>query len=438
MKTRLLILGLGWAPVLLQCGGTTERLPAHGQSGNGAGGGVTDHAGSKPTDGGSTPTAIVGGTASVEPNGGVLNGGTNALAGAGGFPAVGGAGGVGGTMPLNGPDGGAPPGETPVACPANVLGHCSQGVVYPPHPGFTLALVEDFPEPLDLNTDPIWTWSDGSLEDTQTEYEEDNISFARGRMLITADQKSGVNCMPKTTNALCIDGRTSFAEALDPNTTASIGKMGVASGELRTKYNNYRYGYYEVKLTAPIANPGQESVDDMSGGFVSAMYAFRTPSNVEWRELNVMLSPDHRDGFAGQVASATGAVSFPGGNVRPFLAKPANFLLYREHVYAFSWMPDKIEWFCDGASVHSFAGSAAVPISTLSAKIMLNLWVFSGNAFGDPANNKFPFDASFDYFHFYKADAETTYPCSPTPTCLPAADKTKSAQNNPKEVNYGQ
>ena len=68
---------------------------------------------------------------------------------------------------------------------------------------------------------------------------------------------------------------------------------------------------------------------------------------------------------------------------------------------------------------------------------MMNLWVFSGNAFGDCVNNKYPFHASYGYFHFYKADSET-YPCTPTPACLPAADKTKSAQNTPKEVNYGQ
>jgi hypothetical protein len=82
-------------------------------------------------------------------------------------------------------------------------------------------------------------------------------------------------------------------------------------------------------------------------------------------------------------------------------------------------------------------GSGADPIPTLSAKIMMNLWVFSGAAFGEGMNNKFPFHATYDYFRFYKLDSEMTYPCANPPTCLPADDKTVSAQNNPSEMNYG-
>lgn len=64
--------------------------------------------------------------------------------------------------------------------------------------------------------------------------------------------------------------------------------------------------------------------------------------------------------------------------------------------------------------------------------------MFSSNAFGDGKNNKYPLHASYDYFHFYKWNQEAKYPCDPLPACLDAADKTKSAQNNLNEVNYGQ
>ena len=59
-------------------------------------------------------------------------------------------------------------------------------------------------------------------------------------------------------------------------------------------------------------------------------------------------------------------------------------------------------------------------------------------AYVETVNNKYPFTAKYDWFRFYKKNDETTYPCEGTPGCLPAADKTKSSQNNPKETTYGQ
>ena len=72
----------------------------------------------------------------------------------------------------------------------------------------------------------------------------------------------------------------------------------------------------------------------------------------------------------------------------------------------------------------------------------MNLWIFFSNAaFGDPTKNTYPFVATYDYFRFYKWNQETTYPCSPTPTCLPATDYqvkgvTEGSQNNPNETGY--
>jgi hypothetical protein len=92
--------------------------------------------------------------------------------------------------------------------------------------------------------------------------------------------------------------------------------------------------------------------------------------------------------------------------------------------------------------VHTFAGTANDPIPSLSAKIMMNLWIFALNTanpgqtpFGNPTLNQYPFSSTYDYFRFYKWSQETTYPCTPTPTCLSAADVMDS-QNNPNEPNY--
>jgi len=355
-----------------------------------------------------------------------------------GTPAAGGA--TGGSAGA-GTGGGGGGGGGKVPCPANVTGHCSE-TTYPTYPGYTLNLVEDFPEALDLDKDPVWTWSDGSPADGQTGFRKEQISFANGHMILTAEQPAG--CMPKTTNAGCIPGRSSYGEALDPNKQANVGAMGVWSGELRSKYNNYRYGRYEVKYSAPIANPGQEATDNMSGNYLSTMFVFRTPKNVKWNEIDIELEPWHHDEMAGNIVNATGATGYPAGNASPFSIKAAtkgvaNYAITQEHVYAFNWTPTKVQWFCDNQLITEFSGTGNVPIPSLSAKIMMNLWVFSGNTFGEGSNNKFPFKATYDYFRFYKLDGadEPKYPCAAPPGCLDAADKTTSAQNNPTEVNYG-
>jgi len=229
----------------------------------------------------------------------------------------------------------------------------------------------------------------------------------------------------------------SYAEALAPNKQANIGAMGVWSGEFRTKYNNYRYGRYEAKFRAPIANNGMHLSKDTSGDFLSTLFIFRNPKNQVWNEIDVELEPNHFNELAGNVLSVPNRTAYPGDVAGAFVTTtglPANYTIYEDHIYAFTWEATKVEWFVDGMSVHSEMSNK---VPQLSAKVMMNLWVFSGNAFGEGVNNKFPFAATYDWFRFYKSDAETKYPCTPAPACLDAADKTVSAQNNPTEMNYG-
>lgn len=347
--------------------------------------------------------------------------------GSAGTPAAGGSAGSG----TAGAGGVAPGGE----CPAGVLGHCKAGFAYPEVAGFTLALVEEFDAPLDLNTDPIWTWSDGNPSDGQTAFREEAIKFEGGYMTLTADKPAG--CTVEQNN--CIDPRDAFGEAQAPGVKASIGPMGVWSGELRSKYNNYRYGRYEVKLLPP---------NQPMGNYLSTMFIFRTPKNVVWNEIDIELEPwkasDLVFGNAVNFSGPGGPVGYPNDPARNEAWEASGgvgFDKFAEHVYAFSWTPGKIEWFADGNLIHTFTGEPMNPVSDKSAKIMMNLWVFGGSgAFGDPTKNTYPMVAKYDWFRFYKLDGamEPTYPCIATPGCLPEEDRTTSSQNNPKEVNYGQ
>jgi hypothetical protein len=390
------------------------------------GGTTSTGGGGAGTTAGTNSTAGTMSMAGTTPVAGTSTGGTGTQGGsdAGGSGGTGTAGGTGGST-AGGTGGGA--------CPPGVDGHCKAGFDYPKVDGYTLALVEEFDEPINLNTDPIWTWSDGAPADGQTSFREEAIKFEGGYMTLTADKPAG--CAANQNS--CIAPRKSYGEAQAPATQADLGPMGVYSGELRSKYNNYRYGRYEVKLQPP---------NQPMGNFLSTMFIFRTPKNVQWNEIDIELEPWHGANmvngnavnFTGPGNAPVGYPNDPGRNDAFEVAGPGQFDKFAEHVYAFNWTPGKIDWFVDGQMIHTFSGEAQNMVASQSAKIMMNLWVFASSAaFGDPTKNTFPMVAKYDWFRFYKLNTETMYPCKPTPTCLPDADKTASSQNNPKEMMYG-
>src|SRR5450432_715492 len=338
-------------------------------------------------------------------------------------------------------------------CPAGVQGHCNSDTIAAmgAHAGYTLALAEEFDAPIDLDTDPVWTWSDGSPADGQTRFRKEQISFAGGKMMIKAESPcaaslNNANCIAKGSATVASPaGGLSYAEPTKPQTTGTIGAMGVWSGEFRTKYNNYRYGYYEARFKAPTANAkalaGTAADNNIAGDYLSTLFVFRSPKWQEWNEIDIELEPNHNYELAGNCVNALGATGYPAGNAAAFVTTtglPTGFKIRDTHTYAFEWTPAKVVYYVDGVMSRTFTGAANVPIPPKSAKIMMNLWVFSGGAFGDGSTNAFPFQSEYEYFRFYKANTgEPTYPCSPVPSCLPAEDK-DSAQNNGLEMNYGQ
>jgi hypothetical protein len=308
------------------------------------------------------------------------------------------------------------------------------------HPGYTLALAEEFDTPIDLDTDKIWTWSDGSPADGQTRFRKSQISFSGGKMYIKAESP----CATKAggANSKCIPGGDiTYAEPPKNAVSGTIQPMGVWSGELRTKYNNYRYGFYEARFKAPTANTNTPLSNNNAGDYLSTLFVFRSPKWQEWNEIDIELEPNHNFELAGNCVNALGATGYPAGNAAAFTTTtnlPAGFNIRDTHTYAFEWLPTKVVYYVDGKVARTFTGSANVPIPPKSAKIMMNLWVFDGTAFGDGSTNMFPFQSEYEYFRFWKADATTEpmYPCANTPSCLPATDL-DSAQNNPSETNYG-
>merc|ERR1740121_1790329 len=68
------------------------------------------------------------------------------------------------------------------------FGHPRHDVIYPVRENFTLWLVEEFEQPLDLDTDPIWTWSDGGLSEGQVRFVKDAITFEGGKMILEVNR----------------------------------------------------------------------------------------------------------------------------------------------------------------------------------------------------------------------------------------------------------
>lgn len=294
-----------------------------------------------------------------------------------------------------------------------VLGHPKAGFDYPKRDGFTLALVEEFDAPLDLDQDPIWTWSDGGLAEGAVRFVKDAISFKDGMMHLTATQSPA-------------PGSDSYAEPVRNGDRGFVAAKPLRSGEIRTKFNNYRYGRYEVRLKPPTSD----------GNFVSTLFTFRTPKFESWREIDIEVTADQ--------PKAVGTNLIFGNNVGAWNPSIQEFSYQplpdnkghqgEFHTYAFEWLPDSITWFVDDVMVREKKAGSGLNVPEKSAKIMMNLWIFAtaGGFGGDPTKNVYPLHAEYDWFRFYRWNNEDKYPCGTPPGCLPAEDRVKS-KNNPAD-----
>ena len=61
---------------------------------------------------------------------------------------------------------------------------------------------EEFNAPLDLDSDPVWTWSDGGLYEGAVRFVKQQISFSGGKMKITAKPNPGHWALNEVNNIL--------------------------------------------------------------------------------------------------------------------------------------------------------------------------------------------------------------------------------------------
>uniref|UniRef100_A0A7S2IY03 GH16 domain-containing protein n=1 Tax=Zooxanthella nutricula TaxID=1333877 RepID=A0A7S2IY03_9DINO len=305
----------------------------------------------------------------------------------------------------------APSPAVPVApLSGKIYGHPSK-TKYPSHPGFTLMLVEDFDTPIDLDSDPIWTWSDGGLIEGQIRFTKENIKFEDGKMRIE------VTATPAQGTQKC-----SAAEV------AEIKPMPKASGEMRTRYNMFRYGRYEARLKAPSVQTGNTLIN---GNYVSTMFVFRDGKYKHWREIDFEITGDSTNSITTNVLSADNTDKWSANiadskQIAVTYNDRADF-----HDYAIEWLPNSITWYIDGKKVRKYRGNK---IPDLSGKIMMNLWLFDDRAlFGGPhiKNNRYPMYSEYEWFRFYKWNGEDSYPCADMDSSCLTSDDMYLTKNNP-------
>jgi hypothetical protein len=317
----------------------------------------------------------------------------------------------------SGGDAGAPGADADGAVPVDGSGEAADGPLSaaPTYPGFTLVLDEEFDRPLDLDHDPVWTWGDGAPTPGTTRFQRGGLAFTGGQLIITISQPASP-----------VPSGPSYSQPTINSEKSTAPQRTTVSGELRTRYNNYRYGRYETRLTA--------SAPPETGGERQVAFFFvnRQPQWQEWNEIDLAVWPHQAPSLVFTVANRLTMSAF----VPPTsgaLDAGAAFSPSQTHDYAITWLPDRIDWIVDGVVVRTgpMSGLDAVPPSH-SAKIAVNLWTFSQASPPSPQLD-YPVTLAVDYVRFYKWDKETTYPCSPTPGCLPAADL-DFARNNEAEV----
>lgn len=294
-------------------------------------------------------------------------------------------------------------------------GHPKEGFDYPTHDGFQLWLVEEFDAPLDLDTDPIWTWSDGGLDEGQVRFVKEGITFSDGAMNLVVSSEP-----PATKPKTC-----SHAEV------KTVFSKPYTSGEFRSRLNLFRYGRYEARIKAPTVQPGNTTIN---GNYIATMFVFRTPKFEDWREIDIEVTGDAVNSLTTNILKADNAFNWSADiqDVQSFTLDGAN-VREEYHDYAFEWLPDRVTWYFDGKVVREHKAGSGIPISDKSAKIMMNLWVFNSSvAFGgkDLANNQYPLKSSYDWFRFYRADIDSNYPCEAmNESCLAAEDLNLSSNN---------
>eukprot|EP00929_Paragymnodinium_shiwhaense_P038115 TRINITY_DN201_c0_g1_i2.p1 TRINITY_DN201_c0_g1~~TRINITY_DN201_c0_g1_i2.p1 ORF type:complete len:417 (+),score=114.99 TRINITY_DN201_c0_g1_i2:1-1251(+) len=292
-----------------------------------------------------------------------------------------------------------------------VFGHPSSTIQYPQYPGFTLKLAEEFDVPIDVDNDPIWTWSDGGLREGQVRFVKEQIKFSGGKMIIEVSNKRPYPRMQSCSMA----------------SKEHIPYKSLVSGELRSRHNMFRYGRYEVRMKAPEVQPGNTH---KNGNFIATMFVYRDANAHHWREIDFELTGDRENSLTTNLLFADGTKNWKAYLQDSRKPNLGHVNIRKDfHTYMFEWTPEGVTWFFDGKVIRK---GSRLQTPEQSSKIMLNTWIFRGGGFGGGAiyNNKYPMRTEYEYFRFYKWNEEQKYPCGDMTTkCLDKDDMYLSANN---------
>jgi len=297
---------------------------------------------------------------------------------------------------------------------AGVLGHPDSSKVYPTYNGFTLFLAEEFNEPLDLDKDPIWTWSDGGLTEGQTRFVKEQVKFEGGKMKLVVEPNHGIPVQKCS--------RASSMEYWD---------MPLVSGELRSRHNWFRYGRYEARLKTPSPKSGNPKVN---GNYISTMFLYRDANVHHWREIDFEITGDTPHSVTTNLLYANHRATWTPRIQHSVHLSVRDSTREDFHTYAIEWLPHRVTWFIDGKKVREVKKGHHIPIPDMSGKVMMNLWIFGEHAyFGGRQihNNEYPMHSEYDWFRFYKWDGDSQYPCDGLSTSCLSQEDTYLSGNNP-------
>ena len=292
------------------------------------------------------------------------------------------------------------------------FGHPDPTVVHPQYEGFTLWVAEDFTQPLDLNHDPIWTWSDGGFETHR--FRKEALTFEPGKLVVTlSETPQAASCSYANTGIASSRART--------------------SGELRSKHNWFRYGRYEVRLKAPQVKPTDSQIN---GNYLVSLFTYRQPACQEWREIDLEVTGDAPGHLSTNLITSNHDCNFSSDKEQPTAYDLPNRSFRSEfQTIGFEWLPGAIKFYYlgEGDVIVPLRTIAGAKVPELSSKIMANLWVFNDTfAFGGPMgkNNVYPMRAEYDFIRFYRWDGDKDYPCADMSTaCLKTEDLDLTGNN---------
>jgi len=252
---------------------------------------------------------------------------------------------------------------------------------------------------------------------------KEGLSFKDGKMHISVKKKS--------VERSCSHAEVNYVE----------GKK-LISGELRTRWNQFRYGRYEVRMKAPSVRKNDPKTD---GNYIATMFCYRDAKFHQWREVDIEVTGDKADYVTSNLLRADNQAYWK-PSIQDLYEKSykpqdgSNFNARTDfHTYAFEWLPSGIKWFIDDKEIRHYPKGGKVPIPDLSTKIMMNLWIFTDKSYGfggkKGKNNKFDEEGSFhseyDWVRYYKWDGDKNYPCSNLDGKCLTPDDTYLTSNNP-------